>query len=99
VPSLYEGFGLPAAEALACATPLICSDGGALPEVVGGAAYVVKAGDVSALQFAIKELLLDKNQRELLSKKGREHSLQQLSWDKVAEKMVSYYKTIINFNG
>jgi len=49
VPSLYEGFGLPAGEALACGAPLICSDGGALPEVVGSAAYNVKAGDVNEM--------------------------------------------------
>lgn len=92
VPSLYEGFGLPAAEALACGTPLISSDGGALPEVVGDAGRLVKAGDVRQLTSVIKNLLNDTSQRELLSRKGREHSLQQLSWDRVAEKMVGYYR-------
>jgi glycosyltransferase involved in cell wall biosynthesis len=95
VPSLYEGFGLPAAEALACGVPLICSDGGALPEVVGDAAALVRAGDVNQLTNKISELLADENAREILSRKGREHSLQQLSWDRVAEKMVSYYQKIL----
>lgn len=98
VPSLYEGFGLPAAEALACGTPLISSDGGALPEVVGDAAYLVKAGDVAELTKAIRELLSNENLRQDFSQKGRQHSLQQLSWEKVAEKMVAYYKSIINSN-
>jgi glycosyltransferase involved in cell wall biosynthesis len=96
VPSLYEGFGLPAAEALACGTPLISSDGGALPEVVGDAAYLVKAGDVNELSKAIRELLNNENLRQDFSEKGRQHSLKQLSWKKVAEKMVAYYKSIIN---
>lgn len=95
VPSLYEGFGLPAAEALACGTPLISSDGGALPEVVGDAAALVKAGDVNQLTNKISELLADENAREILSCKGREHSLHQLSWDRVAENMVSYYQKIL----
>ncbi len=91
VPSLYEGFGLPAAEALACGVPLISSDGGALPEVVGDAAVLVKAGDVDQLAKKIAELLCDENLRNILSQKGREHSLQQLSWDRVAERMVGFY--------
>jgi len=92
VPSLYEGFGLPAAEALACGIPLISSDGGALPEVVGDAAYVVNAGDIEELANAIRELLNNENLRQDFSKKGRQYSLQQLSWKKVAEKMVAYYQ-------
>lgn len=95
VPSLYEGFGLPAAEALACGVPLICSDGGALPEIVGNAAALVRVGDVNQLTNKISELLADENAREILSRKGREHSLQQLSWDRVAETMVSYYQKIL----
>ena len=95
VPSLYEGFGLPAAEALACGVPLISSDGGALPEVVGDAAVLVKAGDVDQLAKKIAELLRDENRRKMLSQKGREHSLQQLSWDRVAERMVGFYQKIL----
>jgi glycosyltransferase involved in cell wall biosynthesis len=91
VPSLYEGFGLPAGEALACGTPLICSDGGALPEVVGNAAYSVKAGDVAELTNALRELLTNNVLQKTLSRKGRNHSLAHLSWQVVAEQLVTYY--------
>lgn len=92
VPSLYEGFGLPAAEAMACGVPLICSDGGALPEVVGDAAYSVRAGDVESLVTALRDLLNNAALREDLSMRGRAHILQQLSWDCVGKKMVTYYR-------
>lgn len=95
VPSLYEGFGLPAAEAMACGVPLVCSDGGALPEVVGKAAVLVKAGDAAALAQAIRALWLDAALCERLAHQGREHILQQLSWDCVGKKMVGYYRACL----
>jgi glycosyltransferase involved in cell wall biosynthesis len=95
VPSLYEGFGLPAGEALACGIPLICSDGGALPEVVGGAACLVKAGDVNELAQAVRRLLNDESECEDLSFSGRLHSLQHLSWQIVGERFCDYYRKII----
>lgn len=95
VPSLYEGFGLPAAEAMACAVPLICSDGGALPEVVGDAARLVRAGNVDDLQNALRELLNDEKAREQLGVQGRAHILQQLSWDCVGKKMERYYYQVL----
>ncbi len=95
VPSLYEGFGLPAAEAMACAVPLICSDGGALPEVVGDAARLVSAGNVDELQTALRELLSDDNARAQLGARGRAHIQQQLSWDCVGKKMERYYYQVV----
>lgn len=95
VPSLYEGFGLPAAEAMACAVPLICSDGGALPEVVGDAARLVRAGNVEDLQSALRELLNNEKAREHLGSQGRAHILQQLSWDCVGKKMEAYYHHVL----
>ena len=95
VPSLYEGFGLPAAEAMACAVPLICSDGGALPEVVGDAARLVRAGNVDDLHTALHELLNDDKMREQLGAQGRTHILQQLSWDCVGKKMERYYYQVL----
>jgi glycosyltransferase involved in cell wall biosynthesis len=95
VPSLYEGFGLPAGEALACGIPLICSDGGALPEVVGDAAFMVKAGDTAALVNALRTLLTNESVCEQLSIAGREHSLQHLSWRVVGEHLSDYYREIL----
>jgi glycosyltransferase involved in cell wall biosynthesis len=95
VPSLYEGFGLPAGEALACGVPLICSDGGALPEVVGDAAYKVRAGDADALVQAMTDLLNSDELRKNLSVAGRLHSLQHLSWQVVAEQLTAHYQTLL----
>lgn len=95
VPSLYEGFGLPAGEALACGTPLICSDGGALPEVVGKAAFSVAAGDVNAMAEALRLLLTSEHICAQLSAAGRAHSLQHLSWKIVAEQFIAYYQHCI----
>jgi glycosyltransferase involved in cell wall biosynthesis len=98
VPSLYEGFGLPAGEALACGIPLICSDGGALPEVVGNAAFTVKAGDVAELVNALRTLITNETMCEQLSIAGRKHSLQHLSWQVVGEQLSDYYRKILTQN-
>lgn len=95
VPSLYEGFGLPAGEAMACGVPLICSDGGALPEVVGQAARLVKAGDAEALAAAIKDLLDNAFLRDRLSSAGREHMIRQFSWEVVARQLEDYYRKVL----
>jgi len=96
VPSLYEGFGLPAAEAMACGIPLVCSDGGALPEVVGDAAFMVNAGDVESLSGAVRELLLSPPLRAQFGQRGRAHILQQLSWDCVGRKMQDFYFQLLD---
>jgi glycosyltransferase involved in cell wall biosynthesis len=95
VPSLYEGFGLPAGEAMACGLPLVCSDGGALPEVIGDAALKVRAGSVEELQQALVRLLEDPALRKQLGRAGREHIVQRFSWEKVAQELTRYYQTII----
>lgn len=94
-PSLYEGFGLPAGEAMACGVPVISSDGGALPEVVGDAGIVVPAGDSGALARAIEQLLSDKTLRDSLGAAGRRRIEEQFSWQVAATQLVSFYREII----
>jgi len=84
-PSLYEGFGLPAAEAMACGAPVVVSDGGALPEVVGDAGVVVPAGDAAALEAAIAALLDDPARRRALGEAAAARARTHFSWDRVAE--------------
>jgi glycosyltransferase involved in cell wall biosynthesis len=96
VPSEYEGFGLPAGEAMACGVPLVSTDGGALPEVVGNAGRVVPAADAAALANAIGELLdLDPANREQIGMAGRQHILNHFSWSKAAAAMSDAYRGVL----
>jgi len=96
VPSLYEGFGLPVGEAMACRIPVICTTGGALPEVAGDAAKLVPPGDAKALENSILELLDDAPQREALAEKGYERVLKEFTWEKTAVRTAEAYREIIN---
>ena len=95
VPSLYEGFGLPAGEAMACGVPVISSDGGALPEVVGDAGIQCPAADSQALARAISQLLDNPEQRTFLSEAGRRRIVEQFSWRVVARQMTHYYLDVL----
>jgi glycosyltransferase involved in cell wall biosynthesis len=90
-PSLYEGFGLPAAEAMACGTCVIVTDGGALPETVGDAGVVVPRGDAKRLAQAIGDLLDDPAERARLGAAGLVRADQRYSWDLLAAR----YETIL----
>ncbi len=95
VPSVYEGFGLPAGEAMACGVPVVATDGGALPEVVGDAGVTVPARDAGALADAIDALLRDPEGRARLGAAGRERILQQFSWQRCAQQMSEYYRSVV----
>lgn len=95
VPSEYEGFGLPAGEAMACGVAVVSTDGGALPEVVGDAAIVVPAANPAALANGIDELLTNDNHRRALANAGRERILKMFNWQSAAEQMVKLYRGVI----
>ena len=96
VPSLYEGFGLPLGEAMSCGVPVVSSDGGALPEVVGKAGLVVSAGSAAALTQAIKALLQHPLQRQQLGRKARQRIVENFCWQQVAQQLTDYYRQILS---
>ena len=98
VPSLYEGFSLPAVELLSCATPLVATTAGALPEVVGPdgeSALHVPPGDPEALAAAIGRLLDDPELAARLGAAGRQRVIDRFTWRAVAEQTVAWYRTVL----
>jgi glycosyltransferase involved in cell wall biosynthesis len=98
VPSLYEGFSLPAVEAMSCAVPLVATTGGALPEVVGpdaGAGLLVPPGDAGALATAIGRLLDDATLRERIGAAGRRRALERFTWRATAEAVLENYLRVM----
>ncbi|MEP0201154.1 MAG: glycosyltransferase family 4 protein [Halioglobus sp.] len=96
VPSVYEGFGLPAGEAMACGVPVVSTQGGALPEVVGDAGILVPVKDSRALAHALADLLNESSKRRDLADKGRQRILEKFSWDVCALEMTRYYYDVID---
>jgi glycosyltransferase involved in cell wall biosynthesis len=94
-PSLYEGFGLPPLEAMACGTPVITSNTSSLPEVVGDAGIMVNPYDVDELANRMYEVLTNNGLREELSKKGLERA-KLFSWKKCAEETLKVYEEVYN---
>lgn len=93
-PSLYEGFGLPPLEAMACGTPVITSNISSLPEVVGDAAITVDPYDINDIASSIRQILNNKILQEDLRKKGLQQA-QKFSWEKTAEETLKLYKECI----
>lgn len=96
IPSIYEGFGMPAGEAMACGVPVISTTGGALPEVVGDAGVLVPPGDAGALERAIVDLLDNPKKRDRLGKAGLERVQGSFTWRHAARKTVDVYREALD---
>ena len=96
-PSLYEGFGFPPLEAMACGCPAVVSSAGSLPEVAGEAAIVVEPRDAEALANAIRTLAADTAVREELVERGLEHAAH-FSWQRAAYETARVYDAALDGN-
>ncbi|MGQ9584862.1 MAG: glycosyltransferase family 4 protein [Anaerolineae bacterium] len=92
-PSWYEGFGLPPLEAMACGVPVIASDRGSLPEVLGDAARYMAPEDLQGIARAIAELLDNSLERDRLAQRGLKQA-GQFSWARSAEKLLAVYQQL-----
>ncbi len=92
-PSLYEGFGLPPLEAMACGTPVVCSNVASLPEVVGDAAEVVNPENVFDIARGMREVLLNDERRRIMVERGFEQA-RRFSWERTAQQVLDAYEEI-----
>jgi glycosyltransferase involved in cell wall biosynthesis len=92
-PSLYEGFGLPPLEAMACGRPVLCSNTSSLPEVVGDAGVLVSPFDIDGLADAMADLLGDPDRRAALGRRGIERA-REFTWAKSAERLLDVYRRV-----
>jgi len=95
-PSLYEGFGLPAAEAMACGAPIVATTAGAFPEVIedGVSGLLVPPGDARALADAIERVLGDGLLQRRLGREGRQRIVEQFSWRETAVQTLALYQQV-----
>ena len=94
-PSIYEGFGLPPLEAMACGVPVIASEVSSLPEVVGDSGLLINPHDDEALAQTIQKLITDPDIRQQLSQKALERSAE-FTWDKCVRQTVDVYRQALN---
>jgi len=97
IPSLEEGFGIPAAEAMGCEIPVVATNAGGLPEVVenGVTGFVVPKGDAAALAESMDRLLADAALRDKMGKAGRVRALQRFDWNRSVERFNQIYAGIL----
>lgn len=93
-PSLYEGFGWPPLEAMACGTPVVCSRAGSLGEIAGPAALTADPGDIEGLANHLAAVLTDPSLASGLRQRGIDHAAQ-FDWDLTAGKVVQIYRQVL----
>jgi glycosyltransferase involved in cell wall biosynthesis len=93
-PSLYEGFGLPPLEAMACGVPVVTSNVSAMPEVVGDAAALVNPENVFDIVRGMRDVLTNPDYRETLIERGRRR-VREFSWDETARQVVEVYQEVL----
>jgi glycosyltransferase involved in cell wall biosynthesis len=97
LPSFYEGFGLPIAEAMSCGCPVITSNLSSLPEIVGNSSFLINPSDIEGISEAIEKLYKNKPMRDSYSKKVLERS-KIFNWEDCAKNTENIYKKILNEN-
>ena len=93
-PSLYEGFGIPVLEAMQCCAPVITSNRGSIPEVVGLSGIMVNPDSMNEISEAITKILNDPNLQNILKEKGLEQS-RKFSWENSAIETINVYRNIL----
>lgn len=94
IPSLYEGFGLPALEAMACGTPVLAADSSSLPEIVGSAGEVFRLGDPGLLAEKMATLLAAPDRRASMRRKGLERAAS-FTWEQTAQRTLEIYSDVM----
>ena len=94
-PSYEEGFGLPPVEAMASGAPVIASNAGALPEVLGDAAILVPPSDIEGLAMALESVLTDRTLADSLRHRGLQHS-RRYTWEKTARETLAVYEAVLS---
>jgi glycosyltransferase involved in cell wall biosynthesis len=94
LPSLYEGFGIPPLEAMACGTPTIVADNSSLPEVVGDAGLLIDAHDPQTLASALTRLIRDATLRQKLGERGKAQA-RKFTWQNAARTLLATYKRVV----
>jgi glycosyltransferase involved in cell wall biosynthesis len=97
-PSFYEGFGLPSLEAMACGTPVVVSDRGSLPEVVGEAGVQVNPDDPEAIAAGLSKVLSDPDRRRRLAEAGLARAAR-FSWERAARETLEVYRRVLGSSG
>jgi glycosyltransferase involved in cell wall biosynthesis len=97
-PTLYEGFGLPALEAMACGTPVVTSNVASLPEIIGEAGVLIPPGDQQALSQALQDVLSDPGLQTHLAIKGPQQA-SQFTWERTARQTLQVYRQVLANSG